>query len=105
MVHEIVKDPGCGGAFESANLEDLQLLPAKRDGQLRPVLDDVLVEPVLRKGKTATIRQIIMLVCHIGSCWSDPTVCDGLKTDEKDLNSARAGGLTGRGTICFESKN
>lgn len=55
MVGEVVEDPGCGGAFESADLEDPQPLRAKREGQLCPVLNDVLVEPVLRKGKPATI--------------------------------------------------
>lgn len=32
MVHEVIEHPGCGGAFESADLEDLQLLRAKREG-------------------------------------------------------------------------
>ena len=32
MVHEIIEDPGCGAAFESADLKDLQRLRAEMEG-------------------------------------------------------------------------
>ena len=55
MVHKIIEDPGCGAAFESADLEDLQRLRVEMEGELCPILNDVHMEPVLRKAEAATV--------------------------------------------------
>lgn len=59
MAHEVVKDPGGGTAFETANLEDAKLAIAEMCGPFLPFVSDQL-EPVLLEGEPAAV----VVGCH-----------------------------------------